>query len=54
MYKVITAHNVIELEKTINHYIHNGWVPLGGVSIAGGDGFTNYICYAQAIVKDTK
>jgi len=32
-YKVLTANFSNELEKKVNEHIHDGWTPLGGVSV---------------------
>jgi hypothetical protein len=43
----------IYLEEQVAEYIQNGWIPIGGVSVAtivsGRDGFSVYYVFAQAM-----
>lgn len=47
-YKIITKPTATELEREVNSNIRNGWVPIGGVSVAVNS-TTSYWEYSQAM-----
>lgn len=48
-YKILSAHNLEELEEVVNEEIENKWKPQGGVSVVSVEG--SYFAFAQAMVK---
>ena len=44
-YKILKETNAFTLQTTVNKFIADGWIPLGGISISRG-------YYGQAIIKN--
>jgi hypothetical protein len=48
-YRVIVRNTLSELNKDVNHFLNEGWVCQGGISLSL-DSYGSFI-YAQAIIK---
>jgi len=50
-YKIVTSHSAQDLTQSINHYLNDGWVLQGGVTMTTNGYHNNDNRYAQAIVR---
>ncbi len=48
-YRIVSTDTISFLEERVAHYISEGWVPQGGISITLEDGL---IRYYQAMIKN--
>ena len=53
-YKVIEHHDLEEFQRLINHYLNNGWEPLGGIAMSAPFSERQQVQFAQAIVFKSK
>lgn len=53
-YKIIEHHNLEELQRLVNHYLNNGWEPLGGIAMSSPTSERQQIQFAQAVVFKSK
>ncbi|MCA1944234.1 MAG: DUF1737 domain-containing protein [Desulfovibrio sp.] len=54
-YRILKASTEIELEDLVQQHLHEGWRPLGGLSIVQAEmAFSKVLKFYQAVGKDSK
>ena len=46
-YRIVVERTPNELEKTVNIYLKNGWIPAGGICISG-------LSQSQALIRERR
>ncbi|AGW13221.1 DUF1737 domain-containing protein [Megalodesulfovibrio gigas] len=54
-YRILKASTEVELEEQVKQHLHEGWRPLGGVSIVQAEmAFSKVLKFYQAVGKDSR